>query len=54
MMMARRILGLKSNLLTSLPQSFTRLVSLVELFITDNRLVTLPNGEALSITHTCN
>lgn len=40
-----RILGLKSNRLSQLPPTFTRLCSLVELFLTDNQLATLPEGE---------
>ena len=39
-----RRLGLKSCGLTQLPDSFTRLASLVELFVTDNRLEALPEG----------
>lgn len=31
--------------LVSLPDSFSRLTGLVELFLTDNRLETLPDGE---------
>ncbi len=35
----------QSNELVALPDSFTQLESLVELFITDNKLTTLPEGE---------
>jgi Leucine-rich repeat (LRR) protein len=45
-LLLHRILGLKSNRLTSLPLSFTSLCSLVELFLTDNQLTTLPQGGA--------